>query len=590
MNDIEDCGKGSGVGAMGAQSKPTVIPRSRRTAAGRSAATVEDEDEDINNGFANLDQDGGTSTHLPGKGTVFVHTFGCGHNVSDGEYMAGQLANSGFSITDDFQGADCYVINSCTVKNPSEDHFVTMLKRARDTKKPVVVAGCVPQGDPKNKEWADVSVIGVRQIGQVTNAVEQAMSGNVVRYLNDDSVSRNAAKTHKSVESPLNSSVGGVSSSSSAGGNENKNDDDQLPPLDLPKIRRNKYIEIVPINVGCLNNCTYCKTKHARGDLRSWPIAEVVQRVRDVVAEGVREVRLTSEDTGAYGIDIGTNAVTLLEEVVKVVEGTTVMLRVGMSNPPYLIKQLEGFARVMAHPNVYEFLHLPVQSGSNAVLDEMKREYTVDEFLLCVNTLRGLLPNMSIATDIICSFPGEGEQEWQETMDLCKRVTFPILNISRFYARRGTPAAAMPQIPSHISKQRSVELTKFYNSYTTYDAMQGTTHTMVSLLELAHDKVHLVGHTKGYVQVLVHPSQASLGDCVDLTVVSTTKYSVTGNVIKNYGAVQRLPTTASATASKSTTSPVRGGTNINTKSSVQFVCGAVVAIAMVGLAVRYWRR
>eukprot|EP00742_Colponemidia_sp_Colp-10_P017578 GILJ01020221.1.p1 GENE.GILJ01020221.1~~GILJ01020221.1.p1 ORF type:complete len:501 (-),score=62.74 GILJ01020221.1:24-1460(-) len=429
--------------------------------------------------------------------------------------MAGQLVERGYLITDEWEGADAYLINSCTVKNPSESHFVTMLKKARDTKKPVIVAGCVPQGDPTNKEWADVSVIGVRQIDRVAEAMAEAMQGNVVRYLPSDAtpVSRGAASsTADSPSAPL-------------------------PPLDMPKIRRNKYIEIIPINVGCLNNCTYCKTKAARGDLRSWPVAEIVERVRVIVAQGVREIRLTSEDTGAYGLDIGTNAADLIREVAKVVEGTTVMVRIGMSNPPYLLQQLEPFAAIMRHPNVYEFLHLPVQAGSNSVLDAMKREYTVEEFVGCVETLREQVPGISIATDVICAFPGEGEQEWQDTMKLCKEIKFPVLNISRFYSRKGTPAAAMPQIPSDIAKRRTVEITNYFNSYSTYDSLLGSSHEMISLLEVAHDGKRLVGHTKAFVQVLVSPDEAQLGDCVDVLVTSTSKFSVMAKVTSNYGPI-----------------------------------------------------
>ena len=465
----------------------------------------------------NIERHGGD---VPGDATVFVHTFGCGHNVSDGEYMAGQLAETGYRITDDFQNADCYLINSCTVKNPSEDHFVTMMRRAKATGKPVVVAGCVPQGDPKNPEWADISVIGVRHIDQVAEVVQDALRGNTTRLMSNE--------TRESI-----------------------------PKLAMKKIRRNKYIEIIPINVGCLNFCTYCKTKHARGNLKSWPVEEIVARVKEVVVEGVREIRMTSEDTGAYGIDIGTNVVVLLQEIVKVLEGTDVMLRVGMSNPPYLLRQLEGFAKILLHPNVYEFIHIPVQSGSNAVLTAMRREYSVEEFYQCVDTFRRIVPKVSIATDIICAFPGEGEVEWRETMDLCSTIQFPVLNISRFYSRRGTPAASMPQVPTDISKRRSAELTKLYNSYTCYDDLIGTIHK-VHLLEVAHDKHHLVGHTKGYAQVLVDPKEAALGDMVWVKVTSTSKYSVKATVIPKpdnapaTGAVPSLPAAAQDSARTST--------------------------------------
>ena len=451
---------------------------------------------------------------VPGDATVFVHTFGCGHNVSDGEYMAGQLVEGGYRVTDNFSAADCYLINSCTVKNPSEEHFVTMLKRAKQTGKPVIVAGCVPQGDQNNAEWADVSVVGVRQIDKVGQVVSEALRGNTVRLLSDDAT----------VTAAAGADGGGRRSGRSL-------TSDHLPSLNIPKIRRNKYVEIIPINVGCLNNCTYCKTKHARGDLKSWPVEEIVGRVRDVLREGqVQEIRITSEDVGAYGIDIGTDIVTLLREILQVLDRSHVMLRIGMSNPPYLLRHIKEFARLLMHPNCFEFVHIPVQSGDNSILDVMKREYTVEEFVQCVDGIRAVAPLTSVATDIICAFPGEGEKEWENTLKLVRQVQFPVLNISRFYPRRGTPAAAMKQIPSEVAKHRTAEITTLYNSYHVYDHLIGTEH-VVTLIEVAHDKHHLVGHTKGYVQVLVDPSVASLGDRIAVRITAAGKYSVTGTRI-----------------------------------------------------------
>lgn len=490
MKDIEDTTPQ--VGASGAQNLPTVNPRE--------------------NPKRQREKHG---NDVPGDATIFVHTFGCGHNVSDGEYMAGQLVDHGYRITDDFKSADCFLINSCTVKNPSEDHFVTLVRRAKESGKPVVVAGCVPQGDPQGKEWSDVSVIGVKQIHQAASVVEEALRGHIVRAIDEKETSHAGGRRQVVREEVLPIVAETI----------------PLPRLDLPKVRRNNFIEIIPINVGCLNNCTYCKTKQARGDLQSWPVDEIVNRVRQVVLEGVREIRLTSEDVGAYGIDIGTDIVQLLLAVSKEVERTDVMIRVGMSNPPYLLRHVGAVAEILKHKNFFEFIHIPVQSGSNAILDSMKREYTVEEFLECVDGFRAILPSISIATDIICAFPGEGEAEWEDTMSLCRRVQFPVVNISRYYARRGTPAAAMPQIRTDIAKKRTVELTNFFNSYETYGQVVGTKH-WIWLLEVAHDKHHLVGHTKNFAQVLVDPAEASLGDFVEVSITSSTKYSVQGVVLQ----------------------------------------------------------
>lgn len=164
-------------------------------------------------------------------------------------------------------------------------------------------------------------------------------------------------------------------------------------------------MEIVPLSTGCLGSCTYCKTKHARGKLGSYALEALVSRVTSVLEEGeVREIWLASEDTGAYGRDIGTNIAELFRKLTAVVEekgNEATMLRLGMTNPPYILDHLDQIAETLRHPNVFNFLHIPVQSGSNTVLDRMKREYTVEQFRRVCDYLKKYAPGILIATDII---------------------------------------------------------------------------------------------------------------------------------------------------------------------------------------------
>ena len=200
---------------------------------------------------------------------IYVKTWGCSHNNSDSEYMAGLLAEQGYQIifeSNRAMEADCWVLNSCTVKGPSQQTFVNEIKNATTKGKKVVVAGCVPQASPNDAGWKDCSVIGVQQIDKIVFAVQESLKGNVVRYLKE---SKRIISGKRKVKS------GGA-------------------PLNLPKIRRNPFIEIIPVNTGCLNQCTYCKTKHARGDLGSYSIQEIVERVEMVLEEGVLEIWLTS--------------------------------------------------------------------------------------------------------------------------------------------------------------------------------------------------------------------------------------------------------------------------------------------------------
>ena len=269
-------------------------------------------------------------------------------------------------LVEDSKEADLWLINTCTVKNPSEMAMVNIVDKGKQLEKPMVVAGCVPQGEKGIKGLESTTLLGVSQIDRVVEAVEETLQGNTVQLL---------AKK-------------------------------ELPRLDLPKVRRNKHIEIIPLSTGCLGSCTYCKTKHARGELGSYDPEAIVSRAKQAALDPeVREVWLSSEDTGAYGRDIGIKLPYLLRRIVEVLpkDGRT-RLRVGMTNPPFMLDSLEEIAQVLNHPLVFAYLHIPVQSGSNKVLKDMNREYTVEEFRECADTLLRLVPDLELATDIICKY------------------------------------------------------------------------------------------------------------------------------------------------------------------------------------------
>ncbi|XP_054740300.1 threonylcarbamoyladenosine tRNA methylthiotransferase [Anastrepha obliqua] len=433
---------------------------------------------------------------IPGTQTVYVKTWGCAHNNSDSEYMAGQLAAYGYNLTNSKDDADLWLLNSCTVKNPSEDTFRNEIQSGMANGKHVVVAGCVPQGAPKSDYLRGLSVIGVQQIDRVVEVVEETLKGHSVRLL------QNKKEQGKRV----------------AGAR-----------LALPKVRKNPLIEIIPINTGCLNQCTYCKTKHARGDLASYPPQEIVERAEQAFAEGCCEIWLTSEDTGAYGRDIGTSLPELLWQLVEVIPEHC-MLRVGMTNPPYILEHLEEIAKVLNHPRVYAFLHVPVQSGSDSVLGDMKREYCRSEFEHVVDFLRARVPGVTIATDIICGFPTETEEDFEETMQMCAKYRFPSLFINQFFPRPGTPAAKMQRIPAHLVKKRTKRLTDLFNSYSPYDGRAGEESTVL-VTEISHDKQHYVGHNKSYEQILLPMRENLLGTAVRVRISDTSKFSMMGEII-----------------------------------------------------------
>lgn len=339
-------------------------------------------------------------------------------------------------------------------------------------------------------------MIGVQQIDRVVEVVEETLKGNTVRFLRQK---KDSGKK-----------IGGAS-------------------LTLPKVRRNPLIEIIAINTGCLNQCTYCKTKHARGELGSYSPEEIVDRAKQAFDEGVCELWLTSEDTGAYGRDIGTSLPELLWQLVDVIpEGC--MMRVGMTNPPYILEHLDEMAKILRHPRVYSFLHIPVQSGSNQVLADMKREYTRAEFEYVVNFLSERVPGLTIATDIICGFPTETEMDFEETMMLCRKYKFPSLFINQFFSRPGTPAARMPKVPTQEVKMRTKKLSDFFQSYEPYGHKVGLLQKVL-VTEISHDKRYYVSHNKFYEQVLIPMKEEYMAKMVDVRITEATKFSMKGEPI-----------------------------------------------------------
>ena len=239
---------------------------------------------------------------IPGTQKIWMKTFGCAHNVSDGEYMQGMLGSYGYRFVDTKEEADLIFLNSCTVKNPSEMAVVNIVNSTRTAKKPCVMAGCVPQGDRNMDALNDISIVGISQIDRVVEVVEETLRGNVVRLLSRKTQDKDGQNS-------------------------------RLPRLDLPKVRRNPLVEIVPLSTGCLGACTYCKTRHARGKLGSYKQDDLLNRIKSVVDEReVTEIWLSSEDTGAYGIDLGIDIGVLLKNVVDLLpKDQSVMLRIGKS-------------------------------------------------------------------------------------------------------------------------------------------------------------------------------------------------------------------------------------------------------------------
>lgn len=348
---------------------------------------------------------------------VYVKSFGCSANLADGEFIAGCLSRAGFEVVDEPQNAEILLYNTCAVKSPTENRVIDILRKAPKDKR-LIVTGCLPliNFERLENEVEFDGVAGPAPGAKIVEILSRVAAGEKVVYL------------------------GGFSK----------------PSLCLPKIPVNRVVSIVPINYGCLGNCSYCCVHFARGQLRSNPIDEIVERVKQDLDSGAKEVWLTSQDTACYGKDIGTSLADLLRRICEI-EGDF-FVRVGMMNPNHVMEMLDELVEAYKGGRVFKFLHLPVQSGDDEVLELMNRQYTVEDFKTVVQAFRKEIPRLTLSTDVICGFPGESREAFEHTKRLIAEVRPDIVNVSKFFSRLRTPAEKMVSLPPEEVNRRSREV------------------------------------------------------------------------------------------------------------------------------------
>lgn len=349
---------------------------------------------------------------------VFVRSFGCSLNLADGEVLAGCLADAGYEIVNSPLDADVVIYNTCAVKGPTENRIIEVLRRAPKGKR-LIVAGCLPliNFERLSREVRFDGVVGPAFGKEIVDVVGRVLKGEKVVIL--------------------------------------KNALANKPCLDLSRKPVNPIVSIIPTNYGCLGSCAYCCVVFARGRLRSYGIDEIVKRVKRDLALGFREFWVTSQDVACYGRDLGTNFAELLKAICAV-EGNF-RVRVGMMTPNMVIDILDDLIEAFKDEKVFKFLHLPVQSGDDQVLQRMRRFYSVEDFEKIVKAFRKHIPEITMATDVICGFPGETEEAFKRTLQLIEKIKPDIVNVSKFFARPRTAAASMRDnfVPLDEVKRRS---------------------------------------------------------------------------------------------------------------------------------------
>ncbi|MFA5332635.1 MAG: tRNA (N(6)-L-threonylcarbamoyladenosine(37)-C(2))-methylthiotransferase [Methanoregula sp.] len=284
-------------------------------------------------------------------------------------------------------------------------------------------------------------------------------------------------------------------------------------------------IGIVQVAQGCLGRCTYCITRKARGPLVSFPVEEIVAKTRAFVARGVCEIQLTAQDVSAWGRDTGTTLPELLAEL-DVIPGNF-RIRVGMMNPTTVRAILPGLIDAYSGEHIFRFLHLPVQSGSDRILAEMRRGNTVEEFREIVTAFRARYPDIVVATDFIVGFPGETDDDFNRSLDLIRAVRPAKVNVTRYSARPFTGPFASKDFPDFVKKDRSRTLNALAEEqYTAMNApLIGTTVSCVVTEKIRPGSV--MARTATYTGVVI-PEDLPVGTVIEAALTKDRKYFFLG--------------------------------------------------------------
>ncbi|MHA1379946.1 MAG: tRNA (N(6)-L-threonylcarbamoyladenosine(37)-C(2))-methylthiotransferase [Candidatus Helarchaeota archaeon] len=355
-------------------------------------------------------------------------TYGCSYNQATSEIISGLLSKNGFRLVETPEKSDIIIILSCVVKTPTENKIIAKIKTlfAEYPEKKIIVGGCLPEVIPER----------IKEISKRVNYFGPHFTTEIVDIVNKTIQGKSVELIGKRYECRL-----GVS-----------------------RKRINPIIGIIQISQGCHSNCAYCCVKIAMGDFLAYPHPQIKKEIMDLLKSGCKEIWITAQDTALYRYD-DLDLADLINEITKI--KSRFNIRIGMMNPKSVIPILQKLTEVYSQPNLYKFLHLPLQSGDNDILAVMNRNYTIEDFLKIVREFRNKFPLLTLSTDLIIGFPGETEVQFKNSLKLLEKIKPDIVNISRFGRRPKTKAKKMNnQIPPDIIKKRSKIATDLVNQLT----------------------------------------------------------------------------------------------------------------------------
>lgn len=378
-----------------------------------------------------------------GELKYFIMTFGCQMNAHDSEKLKGILEEIGYRETDKEDDADFVIYNTCCVRENAEQKVYGRLGHLKTIKRNnpnliITICGCMMQQDvvleelKKNYKHVDI-IFGTHNIYKLAELIEARLDSNETIIDIWDS--------HQDIVE------------------------------DLPSIRKSPFKSCVNIMYGCNNFCSYCIVPYVRGRERSRKPEDIIREVKHLVEDGVVEVMLLGQNVNSYGKNLDTvvTFAELLEELQKI-DGLE-RIRFMTSHPKDLSDELIDV--IGKYDKICNHLHLPFQSGSTKILDKMNRKYTKEKYLTLIDKIKSVRPDIALTTDIIVGFPGETEEDFQDTMDVVKKVRYNSAFTFIYSKRTGTPAATMDeQISEDVVKDRFDRLLEVVNQIS-YEKSKG---------------------------------------------------------------------------------------------------------------------
>ncbi len=423
---------------------------------------------------------------------IYIQTHGCSANFAESEAMAGLLTKARFKIVDSIEHSDINIINICTVKGNATALKEIIKFTAHFPDKKLIITGCISRDIvPKiRKINQTASLVNTHNIHRIVEAVEELLQGNVLEALTQERIDKTC----------------------------------------LPKVRANKVVGIVPIASGCTDYCTYCSVKLIKGNIFTYPETHIINEVKRNVEQGCKEIWLTAQDTGAYGLDTGKRRLpNLLNGILNKVEGNY-KIRLGMTNPRHVMSMSDELIKIYQDERMFKFLHIPIESGNNEILGKMNRKYNVHEFKETINKFRRYVKDITITTDIIVGFPTETELQFQDSLHLIQEIKPDAINISRFSSRPHTAASRMKQVSSNIRKERSKILTDLYiNTALKQNKKWIGWEGKIIIDEVGKDSTW-VGRNFAYKPVIVR-GNFNLGDEINVKVKGCSAYDLKAEII-----------------------------------------------------------